>query len=127
MWGCYNADFFLLAKNRDRSFSVAISPATIEYNSSTDEQRSAARFTTTLAMGPIYAANSRLTESRSADCSLLDGRAGSLPVRGAGVSKKGFPLGDRAGFAGATKESRSMVCASSNEISPRSARNSAAL
>src|ERR1017187_2456286 len=48
----------------ERSFSESISAATTLYSSSTEEQRPAARFTTTLAIGPMKAASSRLTESR---------------------------------------------------------------
>ena len=48
-----SAELFLRARKRERSLSESISPATALYNSSTEEQRSAARFTTTLAIGPI--------------------------------------------------------------------------
>src|SRR5271165_4637512 len=72
--------FLFPARNFARSFSVSISPATTAYSSSTEEQRSAARLTTTLAIGPINAANSRLTESSSAGCNLLL-LAGSLAGR----------------------------------------------
>src|SRR5208337_346490 len=61
----------LRARKLDRSFSELISTATAPYKSSTEEQRSAARFTTTLAMGPIKTASSLLTESSSTGSNLF--------------------------------------------------------
>ena len=55
----------------ERSFSESISAATALYSSSTEEHRPAARFTTTFAIGPIYAASSLLTESRTDGSSAL--------------------------------------------------------
>ena len=87
-----------------------ISIATAPYRSSTEEQRSAARFTTNFAIGPMKAASSLLTESKTEGSSTLRlgfgvVRLGSGAIRlgggvfrgGGGALELGLPKGEMDG------------------------------